>query len=412
MTGNLGSMGGMPRFQPLSCFLPAAVLACLTPSLVALPAPQGQLAADGVTIVQAPSHGTPSAAPGGVDGPACADLVYFEENGGATGGRGLYDFVSATGGSSLRAPVGGTQRLFGMAVAPSGAVYGIDPTTDTIYLVDLVTGTLNFVVSLVGTSTVADITFDPITGQLFGSERNAPLQLYRIDLGTGFVTTVGTMSAVRSGLTFTPNGTLFGCTLNGTLYRVDPLTAAETLVGGGGGPGLLEDATVRADGTIFVTDFDGDVFAIDPATGTNTLVGNSGLGNGLLGIVPGPLAVAAVETARVGVPPNAMALLPGLTSGPIVGATWDPAIDHSSFFPGAVLDVLGLSFVATNAPSPFGTLLCTPSVLFAGPAGATFLLGIPANCSLAGVAFTAQGASTDGVSILVTNALDVIVGTF
>lgn len=107
-----------------------------------------------------------------------------------------------------------------------------------------------------------------------------------------------------------------------------------------------------------------------------------------------------------------MALLPGLTSGPIVGATWDPAIDHSSFFPGALLDVLGLSFVATNVPSPFGTLLCTPSVLFAGPAGAPFPLGIPANCSLAAVAFTAQGASTDGVSILVTNALDVIVGTF
>ncbi|MEO6595903.1 MAG: hypothetical protein ABIP94_14215, partial [Planctomycetota bacterium] len=193
--------------------MPAAFLgciACLTSPLSALPeAPQG-VAADGVTILNSPSNGTPWVAPGAVDGPGCADLVYFEENGGATGGRGLYDFISATGTSTLRTSVGGSQRLFGLAANPSGAVFGVDPLTDTIYLVDLATGTLTFIVSLVGTSTVADITFDPVSGQLYGSERNAPLRLYTIDLGTGACTTVGTFSTVRTGLTFAPDGTLYG----------------------------------------------------------------------------------------------------------------------------------------------------------------------------------------------------------
>lgn len=406
----------MPRAPLSSCGpAPAAALALVTglfAPVATLPAaPQGFVAADGVTLVAAPPGGPPAIAAGTVDGPGCPDLVYFEENGSAGVGRGLYDFVSATGTSSLRAPVGGSERLFGLAADTGGTVFGVDPGPDNIYVVDLTTGTLTFLVTLVGTSTVADITFDPVSGQLYGAERNAPLRLYTIDLGTGVATTIGTMTNVRSGLSFAPDGTLYGCALNGTLYRVDPATAAETLIGGGGGPTLVEDATVRADGTIFVTDFGGGLFAIDPATGANTLVGSSGLGSGLLGIVPAPGAVLAVETVRLGSPPNPAALMPGVTSGPLVGAVWDPVIDHSSFFPGALIDVLGLSTAPINAPSPFGTLLCNPSVLFAGVAGAPFLLAIPANCSLAGFTICAQGAATDGISIVATNALDVVVGT-
>ena len=407
----------MSRTQPLSRGLVhSAVLVCIawlnTPLAALSAAPQGHVADDGVTIVLAPAQGTPSGAPVGVDGPVCADLVYFEENGGAAGGRGLYNFCSAVGTSSLRASVGGSERIFGLAAGPGGVVLGVDPLSHRIYLVDLGSGTLTLLVTLVGTSTVANITFHPFTGQLYGNERNTPYRLYTIDLGSGVVTTVGTMSTVRTGLTFAPDGTLYGCALNGALYRIDPLTAAETLVGGGGGPQLLEDATVRADGRIFATDFDGDLFAIDRLTGTNTLLGNSGLGTGLLAIVPEPLAVAAAESVRVGTPPNPNALMPGVTSRPLIGSTWDPAISHSSFFPGALIDVLALGVVPYNVPSPFGTILCDPLVLLAGLPGAPLPTAIPANCSLAGFALYAQGASTDGISILVTNALDVIVGSY
>jgi hypothetical protein len=377
-------------------------------------APQGQLAADGVTIVTTPANGTPSVVTGSLDGPGCPDVVYFEENGGAAGGRGLYDFISAAGSSSLRTTVAGSERLFGLATDAGGTVFGVDPLADSIYLVDLTSGTLTFLVGLVGVATVADITFDPISGQLYGAERNPPLNLYTIDLGSGVATTVGTLASVRSGLTFAPDGTLYGCALNGTLYVVDPLTAAETLVGSGGAGSLtlVEDGTVRPDGMIFVTDFDGDLFAIDPVTGIKTFAGTSGLGNGLLGIVPEPLAAAADEVVRLGSPPNPLALMPGLSSGPLIGSIWDPAIDHSSFFPGAIIDVLAVSSVALNAPSPFGTVLCNPSVLLAGVAGAAFPIPVPANCSLAGIPICLQGASTDGVSIVVTNAIDAVVGSF
>jgi hypothetical protein len=394
----------------------SAVLVCiawLATPLAALPAaPQGHVADDGVTIVSAPAQGTPSAAPSGLDGPVCADLVYFEENGGFAGGRGLYNFCSAVGTSSLRTSVGGSERIFGMAAAPGGAVFGVDPLSHRIYLVDLGTGTLTLLVTLVGTTTVANITFHPLTGQLYGNERNTPFRLYTIDIGSGAVTTVGTMSTVRTGLTFGPDGTLYGCSLTGALYRIDPLTAAETLVGGGGGPQLLEDATVRPDGRIFATDFDGDLFAIDRLTGANTLLGNSGNGSGLLAIVPEPLALPASESVRLGTPANPNALLPGVTSRPLIGSTWDPVINHSSFFPGALIDVLALAVVPINAPSPFGTLLCNPLVLLAGAPGVPFAFAIPANCSLAGFALYTQGASTDGISIVVTNALDVIVGSY
>lgn len=377
-----------------------------------LTAQQTRLAPDGVTLLSAaPSpSGTPMAAAS--SGPACVDIIYFDENGTGGVGRGLYDFLSSTGTSSLRVNVPGSERIFSLASDPSGLVYGVDPLADKVYFVDLAGGTLTFLFDLIGTSTVADLAIDPITGQLYGAERNAPLNLYTIDISTGQATTVGTMSSVRTGLTFGPDGTLYGCSLNGTLYQIDPATAAETLVGGGSGPGLLEDATVRPDGMIFVTDWNGGLYSIDPATGTNTLLGNSGLGSGCLGITREPTAVVAAEVVRAGTPANPTALLPGVTSGPLIGATWDPIIDHSTFFPGAVIDFVALSFTSVNVPSPFGTALCNPDVLFAGVPGNSFQLPIPANCMLGGVTFCIQGGATDGVSIQVTNALDVVVGSF
>ena len=131
------------------------------------------------------------------------------------------------------------------------------------------------------------------------------------------------------------------------------------------------------------------------------------------GCTPG---VAASEVVRLGTPPNPAALLPGVTSGPVLCATWDPAIDHSGFLPGAVLDFLAVTTVPTNLPlPPFGTLLCDVSapgtLMFDGPPGAPFALALPPNCALGGVALCVQGASFDGVQLLLTNALDVVLGS-
>ena len=69
-------------------------------------------------------------------------------------------------------------------------------------------------------------------------------------------------------------------------------------------------------------------------------------------------SVAASEMVRLGTPPNPLALFPGITSGPVLGATWDPVIDHTTFLPNSVTDLLAFSTTPTNIPTALGTLLC------------------------------------------------------
>lgn len=124
---------------------------------------------------------------------------------------------------------------------------------------------------------------------------------------------------------------------------------------------------------------------------------------------------AASETVRLGSPPNPDALRPGASRGPVIGEVWDPWVDHGSFFPSAGVDVLGIGLVPANQPSPIGTLLCDIGALpfvFSGAAGLPFSVPIPANCGLVGAPLCSQAGSTDGASIQLTNALDVVVGTF
>lgn len=150
------------------------------------------------------------------------------------------------------------------------------------------------------------------------------------------------------------------------------------------------------------------VSAVTP-TGNNYV----GLNDNLRFVVGG--SVPATETVRLGVPPNPQALLPGVTSGPVLGRTWDPVIEHTTFMPSAVLDLLGVSAVATNISLPsWGTLLCdltTNFSLASGPAGQPFAIAIPLNGSLVGVAFSTQGASLDALgNMLFTNAIDITIG--
>lgn len=125
------------------------------------------------------------------------------------------------------------------------------------------------------------------------------------------------------------------------------------------------------------------------------------------------LGAPAQEVPRLGFPLNPLALGGGVTSVPVLGATWDPAIDHTAFMPGAVVDVLLISAVPVNVPSPFGTLLCDLSGALSlfSPPGTAFAIPLPASCALSGTAFCAQGASADGAgAVRLTNALDVTVG--
>ena len=120
------------------------------------------------------------------------------------------------------------------------------------------------------------------------------------------------------------------------------------------------------------------------------------------------------EVSRPGTPPNPDVLLPGQTRGPAIGMTWDPRVDHSSFFPGATHDLLFFSLEPTNVPTLQGTLLCKgPVVAGVSAAGEPFSFGIPYEPRLVGIEACFQVASSGFArgEVELTNALDVVVGT-
>lgn len=128
--------------------------------------------------------------------------------------------------------------------------------------------------------------------------------------------------------------------------------------------------------------------------------------------------VLALENLRAGIPPNPMAFLPGVTSRPIVGQVWDPVVDHTTFLPTAVIDLIFLTAFGDNLDlgPPFGTLLCDivafqPLVYGTFPE-VPFHLPVPLNCNLIGKSFCAQVLSWDGIDAGLTNAIDGLVGTF
>jgi hypothetical protein len=124
-------------------------------------------------------------------------------------------------------------------------------------------------------------------------------------------------------------------------------------------------------------------------------------------------ALGSAEVPRPGTPPNPGTLLPGATSGPVLGSTWDPSIPP--FLPGAAVDLLAITAAPLNAPTPAGTLLCdlsSPGVILSVSAGAPISIPIPDDCSLLGATICAQGASiAPGPVVGLTSALDLTIGS-
>lgn len=118
------------------------------------------------------------------------------------------------------------------------------------------------------------------------------------------------------------------------------------------------------------------------------------------------------QVVRLGTPPNPAALLPGI-QGPAPCKIWDPVIDHTSFMPDAVLDVLLFSVFPENVlVPPFGTVLCSSPFLYRfKPAGVPFQLPISSSPTLIGVQLCVSGGSADLLgNFLLTNAIDITIG--
>ncbi len=142
--------------------------------------------------------------------------------------------------------LGGVVRAVrGAAVSPAGTLFvvnnrGLGLNPDDLYTIDTTSG----VGTLVGQTPLTGLqalTFNPDGSLLYAWDRgttilNQGLGLVTIDPSTGSFTDVsaglGGLTNIQS-LAFGADGNLYGGSQNGELYRIDPTTAGQVLVGSG-----------------------------------------------------------------------------------------------------------------------------------------------------------------------------------
>lgn len=122
------------------------------------------------------------------------------------------------------------------------------------------------------------LTFTP-DGTLYGS---SPItnSLYRIDQVTGLPQRVGPFGVNGvMDLAVDPAGSLYANTMT-AIYRVDPLTGAATLAARVSGAQALMGIAFAGDGSLYATSFEPDsaLYRLDRASGAATLVARTGQG--------------------------------------------------------------------------------------------------------------------------------------
>ncbi|MEM7310546.1 MAG: hypothetical protein AAF682_27975 [Planctomycetota bacterium] len=355
--------------------------------------------------------------------------------GGAVAGANEGNLVAIDQTSYATSEVIGTaySRMSGLAITPDGRMWAsmhfpandlleLDP--DTAQVLSTVT------LELDGESPhLSDLAVQPGTGTLFGLGRNSQeiAVLYTIDPATGAMVEIGTTGATRQGgLAFASDGTLYmsESALTTPLHTLDPATGAilsTTIVDTVGMSihGLTFDPLTDE---LYGCSGNGDIITIDPATGVNTFVAK------LDGVAVSdlefrlPEAKEQVRNSTLSTP-NLAQLLPGVTSGPVIGAVWDPVIVSS---PGttSLVDVLITALTPADVPllpGPNGTLLCNilPGIAdtnFSTPIGGVqqpFAIPFPDEPSIIGITLCTQGGYADGTTpgmIHLTNALDITIG--
>lgn len=148
---------------------------------------------------------------------------------------------------------------------------------DQLYRIDLATGAA-VAVGAVGFSDVEGLTFDPVSGVLYGVD-DATDQLITINTVTGAGTAVGGLGVaiVDMGLTFDNAGNLYMSTDSpGTFYSINKVTGAATAIGA---QGQQVTGLASGGGVIFGLGGDGtdNLVTINTTTGVATSVGSLGI---------------------------------------------------------------------------------------------------------------------------------------
>jgi hypothetical protein len=172
-----------------------------------------------------------------------------------------------------------------LSTAPAFAM-DIYPGEKLVYIPDTsVPGTWNIIGSIAGMSFFAGdfVGGDFSTMYVVNYDNNG---LYAVDTATGAYTQIGTTTppsgTTFSGLTGAPDGTMYGLATSCStsyLVTVDVTTGATTVIGSLSGVGCGIDLAFNTnDGMIYVVDLLTDsLFRVNPETAAATLVGSTGI---------------------------------------------------------------------------------------------------------------------------------------
>jgi hypothetical protein len=212
-------------------------------------------------------------------------------------------------------PTTGTQQLVGQsgqaidvawltADPVNNLLYGTGlESTDsesTLYTINPNSGTISGQVTL--SQSVSTIAASP-QGTLYGLSGNT---LGTINTATGEFSPIGTLSLASGyglqAMTFSPAGILYGVEENGQsgtafnqqLITLNPANGATVSDIGSLGTDNIEDITYAPDGNIYATNFSYGLFKIDPQTASNTLIGFGTIGDldGIAAIAAPPVTAA------------------------------------------------------------------------------------------------------------------------
>jgi hypothetical protein len=166
--------------------------------------------------------------------------------------------------------------------APTG--YGVNVINGYLYTIDLANGNAVQATTFAGLA-VGGLTFAP-DGTLYGVDAGAfpnPATLVTLDPATGALTTVGNLGigpglgATNIGLAVTPDGTLY-MTVQSQMFTVNRTTGAATALGSGTGVSLMFALASDCAGNLYGLNFDSDssashLVAINRTTGAGTELG-------------------------------------------------------------------------------------------------------------------------------------------
>lgn len=185
----------------------------------------------------------------------------------------------ATGRATV-VPTPGVNLALGMAIHPTTGVIYVSLGTHVATL-DRTTGFLTSLPGPLGYGTLRGLALDPVTGTLFGLDRDTR-RLLTIDTTTGVASDVGAIGAFTChALAYdASSGALWTCDAIGRrgLVRLDRLTGAGTRVGYPD-PGIVIGlAHVGASDTLYACSYNLPyLFTIDRVTGISRLVGPFGI---------------------------------------------------------------------------------------------------------------------------------------